>query len=285
MSAVIEARGLTKNYGKTRALDAADFSINEGRIVGLIGPNGAGKTTALKAILGLTNFEGELQVLGLDPYRDRDQLMRQVCFIADVAVLPRWLKVCNAVDFMEAIHPKFDRSRALDFLSRTDVSLTKKVGELSKGMVTQLHLALIMAIDVKLLILDEPTLGLDILYRKDFYRALLSDYFDEKRTILITTHQVEEIEHILTDLLFINKGRIVLDATMEAVAEKFVEVAIHPDHRERAESLQPLYEHQVFGRSVFLYDGIAKDQLTELGDVRTPSVADLFVAKVRGEAA
>ncbi len=285
MSAVIEARGLTKNYGKTRALDAADFSINEGRIVGLIGPNGAGKTTALKAILGLTNFEGELQVLGLDPYRNRDQLMHQVCFIADVAVLPRWLKVSNAVDFMEAIHPKFDRSRAMDFLSRTDVSMGKKVGELSKGMVTQLHLALIMAIDAKLLILDEPTLGLDILYRKDFYRALLSDYFDEKRTILITTHQVEEIEHILTDLLFINKGRIVLDATMEAVAEKFVEVAIHPDHRERAESLQPLYEHQVFGRSVFLYDGIAKDQLTELGDVRTPSVADLFVAKVRGEAA
>jgi len=285
MSAVIEAKGLTKYYGKTRAVDGASFSIHEGRIVGLIGPNGAGKTTALKAILGLTNFKGELKVLGLDPYRERDRLMQQVCFIADVAVLPRWLKVSNAVDFMEAIHPRFDRSRALDFLSRTDVSLAKKVGELSKGMVTQLHLALIMAIDAKLLILDEPTLGLDILSRKDFYRALLSDYFDEKRTILITTHQVEEIEHILTDLLFINKGRIVLDATMEAVAENFVEVAIHPDHRERAESLRPLYEHQVFGRSVFLYDGIARDKLVELGDVRTPSVADLFVAKVRGEAA
>ena len=285
MSAIIEAKGLTKNYGKTRAVDGASFSIHEGRIVGLIGPNGAGKTTALKAILGLTNFEGELKVLGLDPYRERDRLMQQVCFIADVAVLPRWLKVSNAVDFMEAIHPRFDRSRALDFLSRTDVSLAKKVGELSKGMVTQLHLALIMAIDAKLLILDEPTLGLDILYRKDFYRALLSDYFDEKRTILITTHQVEEIEYILTDLLFINKGRIVLDCTMEAVAENFIEVAIHPDHRERAESLRPLYEHQVFGRSVFLYDGIARDKLVGLGDVRTPSVADLFVAKVRGEAA
>ncbi|MCZ6826402.1 MAG: ABC transporter ATP-binding protein [Gammaproteobacteria bacterium] len=285
MSAVIEAKGLTKYYGKTRAVDGASFSIHEGRIVGLIGPNGAGKTTALKAILGLTNFKGELKVLGLDPYRERDRLMQQVCFIADVAVLPRWLKVSNAVDFMEAIHPKFERSRAMDFLSRTDVSMGKKVGELSKGMVTQLHLALIMAIDAKLLILDEPTLGLDILSRKDFYRALLSDYFDEKRTILITTHQVEEIEHILTDLLFINKGRIVLDATMEAVAENFVEVAIHPDHRERAESLRPLYEHQVFGRSVFLYDGIARDKLVELGDVRTPSVADLFVAKVRGEAA
>ena len=285
MSAVIEAKGLTKNYGKTRAVDGASFSIHEGRIVGLIGPNGAGKTTALKAILGLTNFKGELKVLGLDPYRERDRLMQQVCFIADVAVLPRWLKVSNAVDFMEAIHPKFERSRAMDFLSRTDVSMGKKVGELSKGMVTQLHLALIMAIDAKLLILDEPTLGLDILSRKDFYRTLLSDYFDEKRTILITTHQVEEIEHILTDLLFINKGRIVLDATMEAVAENFVEVAIHPDHRERAESLRPLYEHQVFGRSVFLYDGIARDKLVELGDVRTPSVADLFVAKVRGEAA
>jgi ABC-2 type transport system ATP-binding protein len=285
MSAVIEAKGLTKNYGKTRALDGTSFSIDEGRIVGLIGPNGAGKTTALKAILGLTNFEGELKVLGLDPYRDRDQLMEQVCFIADVAVLPRWLKVSDAVDFMEAIHPKFDRSRAMDFLSRTDVSMGKKVGELSKGMVTQLHLALIMAIDAKLLILDEPTLGLDILYRKDFYRALLTDYFDEKRTILVTTHQVEEIEHILTDLLFINKGRIVLDATMEEVAENFVEVAIHPDNRERAEALRPLYEHQVFGRSVFMYDGIEKDKLSDLGDVRTPSVADLFVAKVRGEAA
>lgn len=285
MSAIIEARGLSKNYGKTRALDGASFSIEEGRIVGLIGPNGAGKTTALKVILGLTNFEGELKVLGLDPYRQRNLLMHDVCFVADVAVLPRWLKVSNAVDFMAAIHPKFDRSRALDFLSRTDVSLAKKVGQLSKGMVTQLHLALIMAIDAKLLILDEPTLGLDILYRKDFYRALLSDYFDEKRTILVTTHQVEEIEHILTDLLFINKGRIVLDATMEAVAENFVEVAIHPDNRERAESLRPLYEHQVFGRSIFLYDGIAKDKLSELGDVRTPSVADLFVAKVRGEAA
>lgn len=285
MSAIIEARGLSKNYGKTRALDGASFSIEEGRIVGLIGPNGAGKTTALKVILGLTNFEGELKVLGLDPYRQRNLLMHDVCFVADVAVLPRWLKVSNAVDFMAAIHPKFDRSRALDFLSRTDVSMAKKVGQLSKGMVTQLHLALIMAIDAKLLILDEPTLGLDILYRKDFYRALLSDYFDEKRTILVTTHQVEEIEHILTDLLFINKGRIVLDATMEAVAENFVEVAIHPDNRERAESLRPLYEHQVFGRSIFLYDGIAKDKLSELGDVRTPSVADLFVAKVRGEAA
>ena len=285
MSAVIDAKGLTKNYGKTRALDGAGFSIDEGRIVGLIGPNGAGKTTALKAILGLTNYEGELKVLGLDPYRDRDQLMHQVCFIADVAVLPRWLKVSDSVDFMEAIHPKFDRSRAMDFLSRTDVSMGKKVGELSKGMVTQLHLALIMAIDAKLLILDEPTIGLDILYRKDFYRALLTDYFDEKRTILVTTHQVEEIEHILTDLLFINKGRIVLDCTMEEVAENFIEVAIHPDNRERAEALRPLYEHQDFGRSVFMYDGIAKDKLRELGDVRTPSVADLFVAKVRGEAA
>jgi ABC-2 type transport system ATP-binding protein len=285
MSAVIEAKGLTKNYGKTRALDGTSFSIDEGRIVGLIGPNGAGKTTALKAILGLTNYEGELKVLGLDPYRERDQLMQQVCFIADVAVLPRWLKVSDAVDFMEAIHPRFDRSRAMDFLSRTDVSMGKKVGELSKGMVTQLHLALIMAIDAKLLILDEPTLGLDILYRKDFYHALLSDYFDENRTILVTTHQVEEIEHILTDLLFINKGRIVLDCTMEEVAENFIEVAIHPDNRERAEALRPLYEHQVFGRSVFMYDGIAKDKLSDLGDVRTPSVADLFVAKVRGEAA
>ena len=285
MSAIIEARGLIKNYGKTRALDGASFSIEEGRIVGLIGPNGAGKTTALKAILGLTNFEGELKVLGLDPYRQRNLLMHDVCFVADVAVLPRWMKVSDAVDFMAAIHPKFDRSRALDFLSRTDVSLAKKVGQLSKGMVTQLHLALIMAIDARLLILDEPTLGLDILYRKDFYRALLSDYFDEKRTILVTTHQVEEIEHILTDLLFINKGRIVLDCTMEAVAENFVEVAIHPDNRKQAESLRPLYEHQVFGRSIFLYDGIARDELSELGDVRTPSVADLFVAKVRGEAA
>ncbi len=285
MSAIIEARRLSKHYGKTKALDDVSFSVEEGRIVGLIGPNGAGKTTALKAILGLTRFAGELKVLGFDPYRQRHDLMQEVCFIADVAVLPRWLKVSNAVDFMEAIHPKFNRARALDFLSRTDVSLDKKVGQLSKGMVTQLHLALIMAIDAKLLILDEPTLGLDILYRKDFYTTLLSDYFDEKRTIVVTTHQVEEIEHILTDLLFINKGRIVLDASMENVAETFVEVAVHPDNREKATSLRPVYEHQVFGQSVFLFDGIGRDKLTGLGDIRTPSVADLFVAKVRGEAA
>lgn len=285
MTAIIEARNLNKNYGKTVAVDQASFTIDKGRIVGLIGPNGAGKTTVLKAILGLTTYDGQLSVLGLDPYRQRHKLMQQVCFIADVAVLPRWLNVGDAIEFMVATHPHFKKQKALDLLSRTDVTTAHKIGALSKGMVTQMHLALVMAIDAKLLVLDEPTLGLDILYRKDFYASLLSDYFDEDRTIIITTHQVEEVEHILTDLLFINKGRIVLDETMDSVADRFAEVAVHPDRLEQANALSPVYQQQVFGKTVFMFDGADRGKLVDLGEVRTPSVADLFVAKVRGEAA
>lgn len=285
MSTLISARGLSKQYGDTHALDDVSFDIEAGRIVGLIGPNGAGKTTAIKALLGLCNYDGELSVLGLDPYKQRHQLMRDVCFVADVATIPRWLKVHQALDFVEAVHPNFKREKAIEFLDKTDIGLKKKVRHLSKGMVTQLHLALIMAVDAKLLVLDEPTIGLDIIYRKDFYAALLNDYFDEQRTILITTHQVEEIEHILTDLLFINKGKILLDASLDDVADTFVEVSVAPDQAAAARNLTPVYEHQGFGKQVFLFDGVGRDELSVLGETRTPSVADLFVAKVKGAAA
>jgi len=282
MNMLIQARGLSKHYGGLRALDKVDFDIEEGRIVGLIGPNGAGKTTALKAILGLTNFEGELDVLGHDPRISRRQLMQDVCFIADVATLPRWLKVANAIEFVEAVHPRFSRERARHFLERTKISQNSKVGQLSKGMVTQLHLALIMAIDAKLLVLDEPTIGLDILYRKEFYSNLLNDYFDEKRTILITTHQVEEVEKLLTHLMFINNGKIVLDDSMEAVAEKFAEVLVAQDKIAAAQALNPINEREIFGKKLFLFEGVERDKLTALGEIHTPSIADLFVAKMRG---
>ena len=282
MSMLIQARGLSKHYGSLRALDKVDFDIEEGRIVGLIGPNGAGKTTVLKAILGLTNFEGELDVLGHDPRISRRQLMQDVCFIADVATLPRWLKVANAIEFVEAVHPRFSRERARHFLERTKISQNSKVGQLSKGMVTQLHLALIMAIDAKLLVLDEPTIGLDILYRKEFYSNLLNDYFDEKRTILITTHQVEEIEKLLTHLMFINNGKIVLDDSMEDVAQKYVEVLVGADKAEFARSLNPLGEREIFGKKLFLFEGVDRSRLEGLGEIHTPSIADLFVAKMKG---
>jgi len=282
MSMLIQARGLSKHYGSLRALDKVDFDIEEGRIVGLIGPNGAGKTTVLKAILGLTNFEGELDVLGHDPRISRRQLMQDVCFIADVATLPRWLKVANAIEFVEAVHPRFSRERARHFLERTKISQKSKVGQLSKGMVTQLHLALIMAIDAKLLVLDEPTIGLDILYRKEFYSNLLNDYFDEKRTILITTHQVEEIEKLLTHLMFINNGKIVLDDSMEDVAQKYVEVLVGADKAEFARSLNPLGEREIFGKKLFLFEGVDRSRLEGLGEIHTPSIADLFVAKMKG---
>jgi ABC-2 type transport system ATP-binding protein len=260
-----------------------DFEIEEGRIVGLIGPNGAGKTTALKAILGLTDFEGELDVLGHDPRGDRHELMRQVCFIADVAVLPRWLRVSNAIEYVEAVHPGFSRERAMHFLERTKIKQRSKVGELSKGMVTQLHLALIMAIDAKLLVLDEPTLGLDILYRKEFYTSLLNDYFDAQRTILVTTHQVEEIEKILTHLMFIDGGRVTLNSSMEEVAERYTEVLVAHDKTAAAQALKPLYEREVFGKKLFLFEGASREELAKLGELHTPSVADIFVAKVKGE--
>jgi len=285
VSAVISASGLTKSFGSTRALDGVSFEVGEGRIVGLIGPNGAGKTTALKAILGLTSFHGDLNVLGHDPRKDRARLMREVCFIADVAVLPRWLKVNQALDFVEAVHPGFQRSRAEAFLAKTNIDSRAKVKALSKGMVTQLHLALVMAIDAKLLVLDEPTIGLDIIYRKDFYTTLLNAYFDERRTILVTTHQVEEIENILTDLLFIDRGRIVLQSTMEDVANDYVEVMVKPEKADAARQYTPVYEREVFGKSVFLFKGVESQALRPLGELRTPSVADLFVAKVKGMAA
>ena len=282
MSAVIRARGLTKAYRNSRALDGVDFDIEAGRIVGLIGPNGAGKTTALKAILGLTGFSGELSVLGFDPRTQRTQLMNEVSFIADVAVLPRWIRVGEAIDFVEGVHPRFSRKVCEGFLAKTKLKPRMRVKELSKGMVVQLHLALVMAIDAKLLVLDEPTLGLDILYRKEFYQNLLNEYFDHEKTIIVTTHQVEEIEHILTDLLFIKDGRIALSATMDAVAERFTEVLVNPDQRDAALALSPVYERQVFGKSVFLFDGPARVQLAELGELHKPSVSDIFVATMKG---
>jgi ABC-2 type transport system ATP-binding protein len=282
MTAVIEARGLTKAYRTTRALDAVSFSVEAGRIVGLIGPNGAGKTTALKSILGLTPFEGELRVLGKDPYRDRDQVMRDVCFIADVAVLPKWLRVHQALEYVAGVHPRFDRARAEEFLRKTDIKMNSRVRELSKGMVTQLHLALILAIDARLLVLDEPTLGLDLLYRRQFYDTLLNDYFDKERTILLTTHQVEEIENLLTDVIFINHGRIALDSAVEALADRYVQVNVNPDHAPRARELKPFYEREVFGRVAMFFEGRSSGELKALGETRTPSIADLFVAKMQG---
>jgi len=285
VATLIAADNLTKNFGATRALDGASFKIESGRIVGLIGPNGAGKTTALKAVLGLARCEGSLKVLGLDPYLQRDQLTTRVSFIADVAVLPRWLKVSQALDFVEGVHPGFKRARCEQFLARTTIKMTSRVRELSKGMITQLHLALVMAIDAQLLVLDEPTLGLDILSRKQFYDTLLSDYMDAERTILVTTHQVEEIENILTDLLFIDRGRIVLDISMEQVAERFQQLVVAPDRAEAARALKPLNERQLLGRHVFLYEAADPAQLERLGEVRQPSIVDLFVAKMQRGAA
>jgi ABC-2 type transport system ATP-binding protein len=283
--ACIEARGLRKAFGKTIALDGVNLRVEEGRILGLIGPNGAGKTTALNAILGLTPYQGELSVLGRNPWTARDQLMRDVCFISDVAVLPRWMRVSQALDYVAGVHPRFDRTKAEGFLAKTTIRHTSKVRELSKGMVTQLHLALVMAIDAKLLVLDEPTLGLDILFRKQFYDSLLNDYFDRSRTIVVTTHQVEEVEHVLTDLMFINLGRIVFDCSMEELESRYLEVTVHPEQLAAARALRPMHERQAIGRSIFLFDrganpSIDRQQLTAFGDVRTPNIADLFVAVI-----
>ncbi|HZI58229.1 MAG TPA: ABC transporter ATP-binding protein [Verrucomicrobiae bacterium] len=299
--ACIEARGLRKTFGTTVALEGLNLRVEEGRILGLIGPNGAGKTTALNAILGLTPYQGELRVLGRDPWTERDQLMRDVCFIADVAVLPRWLRVSQALDYLAGVHPRFDRVKAEGFLARTTIQRTSKVRELSKGMVAQLHLALVMAIDAKLLVLDEPTLGLDILYRKQFYDSLLNDYFDRNRTILLTTHHVEEVQHVLTDLMFINRGRIVFECSMEQIESRYLEVMVRPEHLAAARALKPIHERQLFGRTILLFDltpdlapnlapnltpGHAdRNQLAALGDVRTPSIGDLFVALMGGPAA
>src|SRR5271165_6217697 len=279
---VIEARALRKVFGTTVALDGIDLRVEAGRILGLIGPNGAGKSTALNAILGLTQFQGQLSVLGRDPWADRDQLMRDVCFIADVAVLPRWLRVTQALDYVAGVHPRFDRAKAEGFLAKTTIKSSSKVRELSKGMVTQLHLALVMAIDAKLLVLDEPTLGLDILYRKQFYDSLLNDYFDRSRTIVVTTHQVEELQHVLTDVMFINRGRIVFDCSMEEFESRYLELIVNPEQVAAARAIGPMHERQALGRSILLFDlkvdHVERHQLAALGDVRTPSIADLFVA-------
>ena len=281
----IEARGLRKTFGTADALDRIDLRVEEGRILGLIGPNGAGKSTALNAILGLTPYQGELKVLGRDPWSERDQLMRDVSFVADVAVLPRWMRVSQALDYVAGVHPRFDRAKAEGLLAKTAIKRKAKVRELSKGMVAQLHLALVMAIDARLLVLDEPTLGLDILYRKQFYDSLLNDYFDKSRTVVVTTHQVEEIQHVLTDVMFINRGRIVLDCSMEDFELRYREVMVNPEHIAAARALKPIHERQVFGRSILLFDHVAHAQLAALGDVRTPSIADLFVAVIGNQAA
>ncbi|HWW15752.1 MAG TPA: ABC transporter ATP-binding protein [Candidatus Dormibacteraeota bacterium] len=281
---VIEARSLRKAFGKTVALDGVNLRVDEGRILGLIGPNGAGKSTALNAILGLTEYQGELRVLGRDPWDERDQLMRDVCFIADVAVLPRWMRVSQALDYVAGVHPRFDRAKADSFLAKTDIRRTSKIRELSKGMVTQLHLALVMAIDARLLVLDEPTIGLDLLYRKQFYDSLLNDYFDRTRTIVLTTHQVEDVEHVLTDLMFINRGRIVLECSMEDFESRYLEVTVRPEQVAAARALKPIHERQVIGRSILLFDHVDRKQLTALGDVRTPGIADLFIAVMGNQA-
>jgi ABC-2 type transport system ATP-binding protein len=281
--AVIEAQGIRKAFGTTVALDGVDLSVEEGRIVGLIGPNGAGKTTALNAILGLTTYQGQLTVLGRDPWSARAQLMTDVAYIADVAVLPRWIRVSQLLDYAGGVHPRFDRAKAEGFLARTAIKRNSKVRELSKGMVTQLHLALVMAVDARLLVLDEPTLGLDILYRKQFYDSLLNDYFDQSRTILVTTHQVEEIQDVLTDVVFINRGRIVFGSSMEQFESRYLEVVVRPDRLDAARALHPIHERQVLGRSILLVDGADREQLAALGEVRKPSLADLFVAVMEGQ--
>jgi len=287
MTSLVSARGVSKSFGRIRAVDNVSFDIEKGRIMGLIGPNGAGKTTLLKALLGLTDCDGELSVLGLDPFRQRKELMQNISFIADVAVLPRWIRVSQLLDFVAATHPNFSRDKAEALLAKTKVDLRRdaKVRELSKGMVTQLHLSIIAAIDAKLLVLDEPTLGLDIIFRKEFYSNLLSDYFDEERTILVTTHQVEEVENILTDVMFINEGRIILDTTMDAVAADYVELVTSGDKADKARSIRPIAERDIFGRKVMLFERPDRQQLAELGELHTPSIADLFVAKVKGAAA
>ena len=281
MTSLVSARNVSKHFGAVRAVDNVSFDIEKGKILGLIGPNGAGKTTLLKAVLGLTDCDGDLTVLGLDPFRQRKRLMQQICFIADVAVLPRWIRVSQLLDYVEAIHPNFSRQRAEELLKETKVSSGAKVKELSKGMVTQLHLSIIMAIDAKLLVLDEPTLGLDILFRKEFYANLLNDYFDEERTILITTHQVEEIENLLTDVMFINDGKVLLDAPMDELSERYIEVMTSGENAHKARGLGPIAEAEIFGKSVLLFEGVSREHLEGLGELRIPSVADLFVAKIK----
>ena len=282
MASLVSAQGVSKRFGSIHAVDNVSFEIEKGKILGLIGPNGAGKTTLLKALLGLTDCEGRLSVLGLDPFKQRKELMQNICFIADVAVLPRWIRVTQLLDYVEAIHPNFSRRRAEELLSQTKVRANAKVRELSKGMVTQLHLSIIMSIDAKLLVLDEPTLGLDIIFRKEFYANLLNDYFDEERTILVTTHQIEEVENLLTDIMFIDDGKILLSSPMEALADTYIEVLTAGDNASKARGLGPIAENEMFGKSIMLFEGVSREHLEGLGEIRTPAIADLFVAKIKG---
>jgi len=282
MSSLVSARDVSKSFGEVHAVDHVSFEIEKGKIMGLIGPNGAGKTTLLKALLGLTECEGELSILGLDPFKQRKQLMQNICFIADVAVLPRWIRVDQLLDFVESTHPNFSRERADELLGNTKIMRRSKVRQLSKGMVTQLHLAIIMAVDAKLLVLDEPTLGLDILFRKEFYGNLLSDYFDGERTILITTHQVEEIENLLTDIMFIDDGRILLDTEMDSLSGRYAQLITSGENAVKARGLAPISESEMFGKSVMMFDGVSRENLQGLGELTTPSVADLFVAVIQG---
>ena len=284
MASLITAKNVSKSFGSLRAVDNVSFNIEKGRITGLIGPNGAGKTTLLKAVLGLTDCQGSLSVLGLDPFKQRRELMQNICFIADVAVLPRWIRVSQLLDFVESVHPHFSRSKAQDLLSKTKISASAKVRELSKGMVTQLHLSIITAIDAKLLVLDEPTLGLDIIFRKEFYSNVLNDYFDQERTILITTHQVEEIENLLTDVMFINDGKLVLDSTMDQLPDRYAELLASGENAEKARKFNPIHERDMFGKKIMTFEGVGRDHLKTFGEVRTPAIADLFVAKVKGAA-
>lgn len=280
MSTVVRAENLRKFYGDTPAMDNLNFSVEKGSIVGLIGPNGAGKTTTLKAMLGLTSFEGKLEILGKDPRQNRHKLMEEVCFIADVGILPRWLKVANAIDYIEGVHPRFSRARALELIAETKITLDKKVEQLSKGMVTQLHLALILAIDVKLLILDEPTLGLDILYQKSFFDRLLNDYLDKETSIIISTHQVEEVKSILTHLMFIDEGRLTLDMSMDELAETYAEVLVLPENYEKGEALKPVNVRNMLGARAMLFENADRSALEKLGEIHLPSVTDLFIAKI-----
>ncbi|WP_395374440.1 ABC transporter ATP-binding protein [Marinicella sp. W31] len=283
MSTILAAKNINKNYKKFQALKNVNLNIEKGKIVGLIGPNGAGKTTLLKAVLGLDSCQGDLQVLGLDPFKQRPQLMKEICFIADVAVLPKWIRVKNLLKFTEQTHPNFSIEKAKQFLSKTKITMEQKVKEMSKGMVAQLHLAIVMSIDAKLLVLDEPTLGLDILFRKEFYDNLLNDYFDNERTIIVTTHQIEEIEHILTDVLFIREGEIVLNANMEELTGQYFEVMVDAEHYQEAAQYKPLTERKVFGKHIMLFKTESKQQLEQLGEVQRPSVSDLFVALMKEE--
>lgn len=280
MDSVVNIEHLRKRYGSHIAVDNVSLNIEQGSIVGLIGPNGAGKTSILKSILGLTSYDGNIRLFGQDVKNNQAQILNDVCFIADTSILPRWMKVKQAIEYVDGVHPKFDIEKANQFIAKTNINVNSKISELSKGMVTQLHLALIMSINVKLLVLDEPTLGLDILYRKAFYDSLLNDYYDEERTIVITTHQVEEIESLLTDIVFVKNGQIILDEKMENLENRFIELEVNKQNESEAKALFPIYQRNILGGSLFMFENPDISTLESLGKIRQPSIADLFVAKM-----